>query len=159
MVPSQISFIYNVCKYYKKLGRLTGTSILQLEVDSIGQRKCARIFAWSSFPLDGTKLALSPSANREFKKWRGQRPRQHHKSMIRLAEWGKIIVLHVRHAFCCKFLTQSAKWRREIYGFEVLVQREPTAVNLSFSAFAWKPFVPSKRKCSSPILNNVSNLE
>ena len=29
-------------------------------------------------------------------------------------------VLHVRHAFCCKFLTQSAKWRREISIFEVL---------------------------------------
>ena len=80
----------------------------------------SRIFAWSSFPLDGTKLALSPSANGEFKKWRGQRPRQHHKSMIWLAEWGKIIVLHVRHSFCCKFLTQSGKWRREISIFEVL---------------------------------------
>ena len=34
---------------------------------------------------------------REFKQWRGQR--QRHKSMIWLVEGGKIIVLHVRHAF------------------------------------------------------------
>ena len=31
-------------------------------------------------------------------------------------------------------------------------QQEPAAVNLSFSALTWKPFVPSKRKCISPIL-------
>ena len=37
--------------------------------------------------------------------------------------------------------------------------RKPTAVNLSFIAFAWKPFVPRKRKCTSPILYNVTNLE
>ena len=30
-------------------------------------------------------------------------------------------------------------------------QRELTTVNLSFSAFTWKPFVPSKRKFTSPI--------
>ena len=36
------------------------------------------------------------------KKWRRQR--QRHKSMIWLVEWGKIIVLHVRHTFWCEFL-------------------------------------------------------
>mgnify|MGYP007094292375 CR=1 FL=1 len=36
---------------------------------------------------------------------------------------------------------------------------ERAAVNLSFFAFAWKPFVPSKRKCTSPILYNVINME
>jgi len=35
---------------------------------------------------------------------------------------------------------------------------ERAAVNLSFFAFALKPFVPSKRKCTSPILY-VTNLE
>ena len=36
-------------------------------------------------------------------------------------------------------------------------QRELPAVNLSLFALSWKPFVPSKRKCSSPILYNVIN--
>ena len=35
----------------------------------------------------------------------------------------------------------------------------PAAVNFLFFAFALKPFVPSKRKCTSPILYNVTNLE
>ena len=38
-------------------------------------------------------------------------------------------------------------------------KREHAAVNLSFFAFTWKPFVPSERKWSSPILYNVINLE
>ena len=38
-------------------------------------------------------------------------------------------------------------------------QRELTAVNLSFFAFTWKPFVPSKRKCTPPILYDVINVE
>ena len=39
-------------------------------------------------------------------------------------------------------------------------QREPAAVNLPFFAFTWKPFVPSKRKCTSPILYDVNiNME
>ena len=36
-------------------------------------------------------------------------------------------------------------------------QRELAAVNLF--ALSWKPFVPCKRKCSSPILYNVINTE
>ena len=55
---------------------------------------------------------------RVFKKW--LRQWQRHKSMIWLVEWGKIIVLHVRHAFWCNFLTQAAKRRREIFIFEIL---------------------------------------
>ena len=40
------------------------------------------------------------SINRELiKKWRLQRHRQRHKSMIWLIEWGKIMVLHMRHTF------------------------------------------------------------
>ena len=38
-------------------------------------------------------------------------------------------------------------------------QREPAAVYLSFSAFKWKVFLPSKRKYNSPRLYNVTNLE
>ena len=38
-------------------------------------------------------------------------------------------------------------------------QRELAAVNLSLFAFTWKPFVPSKRKCNSPILYNVNNMD
>ena len=37
-----------------------------------------------------------------------------------LTEWGKIIVLHERHAFRCNFLTKSAKWWRGFFIFEVL---------------------------------------
>ena len=62
----------------------------------------------------------SSQENREFKKWLRQRQRQRHKSMIWLVEWGKIIVLHVRHAFWCNVLTKSTKRRREIFIFEVL---------------------------------------
>ena len=39
-----------------------------------------------------------------------------------------------------------------------LRQHELAAVNLSFLAFTWKPFVPCKRKCTSPILYNVINM-
>ena len=57
---------------------------------------------------------------REFKKWRHQRQRQRHKSMLWLVERGKIIVLHVRRAFWWKFSTYSVKRQREIVIFEVL---------------------------------------
>ena len=40
--------------------------------------------------------------------------------MIWLVEQGKVIVLHVRHAFWCNFLAQAAKQRRQIFIFEVL---------------------------------------
>ena len=36
---------------------------------------------------------------REFKIWGQQRQRQRQKSIMSLVEWGKIIVLHVQHAF------------------------------------------------------------
>ena len=49
-------------------------------------------------------------------------------SMMWLVEWGKIIVLHVRHAFWCSFLTFLRFWR----------QQELAAVNLSFSGFIEK---------------------
>ena len=51
---------------------------------------------------------------------RRQRQRRRHKSIISMAEWKNIIVLHVRHAFWCNVLTYSAKRRRKIFIFEVL---------------------------------------
>ena len=59
-------------------------------------------------------------AIREFKKWRRQRQQQHHKLRVWLVERRKIIVLHVRHAFCWKFSTYSVKRRRGILIFDVL---------------------------------------
>ena len=38
-------------------------------------------------------------------------------------------------------------------------QRKLAAVILSFFASKWKPFVPSKRKCTPPILSNVIKKE
>ena len=46
-----------------------------------------------------SQLIFNPKTNREFKKWRRKRQWQHHKSMIWLVEWEKIIVPHVWHAF------------------------------------------------------------
>ena len=43
-----------------------------------------------------------------------------HKSVIWFVECGKIIVLHVQHAFSCNVLTKSTKRRREIFIPEVL---------------------------------------
>ena len=59
------------------------------------------------------------------------------KSMIRLIERAKIIVLLARHAFWFNFsLTWSAKRRRESFKFEVLpTTRARAAGNLLFSAF------------------------
>ena len=54
--------------------------------------------------------------HREFKKRRWQR----HKSLVWLVECGKIIVLHVRHAFWCNFLTSvvclMTRWNFHIWG-------------------------------------------
>ena len=91
------------------------------------------------------------SVTGEFKIWRRQRQRQRHKSMIWLVVWGKIIVLHVQHAFWCHDVKFSY--------LRFCRQLEPAAGNLSFSAFTWKPFVPSKRKYTSPSLYNITNLE
>ena len=55
--------------------------------------------------------------NREFKKWRRQRPWQRHESMIWLVEWRKIIVLHVRHAFWCNFFYVVCQTRDEKFSF------------------------------------------
>ena len=94
--------------------------------------ECARA-AW--FP----EKSLDSQESREFKKWRRQRPRQRHKSMIWMVEWGKIILLHMWHAFWCNFwrsLQENVKfsylkfwWQRKYF---------------SFSSFTWKPFVPKK---------------
>ena len=39
--------------------------------------------------------------------------------MTWLVEWGKTVVLHVRHAFWHNLFTYSAKWWREIFMFKV----------------------------------------
>ena len=38
-------------------------------------------------------------------------------------------------------------------------QHELAAVNLSVFACTWKPFVPSRRKCTPPILYNATNMK
>ena len=52
-------------------------------------------------PLKDKSLGLlsASSGNSEFKKRRPPLQRQHQKLMIWLVDWGKLIVLHVRHAF------------------------------------------------------------
>ena len=52
----------------------------------------------------------------------------------------------------------SKQWH-EIFIVEVLTTTRACTMNLSFFAFTWKPFVSSKRKCTSPILRNVTNME
>ena len=125
--------------------------------------------------------ARGPSCKRpiwEFKKWRQQRLRhrhkwmiwlpewkknqrqqQRHKSMIWLIEWRKIIVLQAQHAFWCNFWRSLPNDDVKFSFLRFCRQRELAAVNLSFFAFTWKPFVPSKRKCTPPILYNVMNME
>jgi len=58
--------------------------------------------------------------SRELKQGRRQGQRQHLKTMIWLVEWGKIIVLHVRHALKYNSLTWSAKLQWEISKLKVL---------------------------------------
>ena len=62
-----------------------------------------------------------------------------------------------RAARAARFLVQffDVACQTMTYNFR---QREPAAVNFSFSAFTGKQFVPSKRK-RSPILYNVTNME
>ena len=79
----------------------------------------------------------SSQENREFKKWLRQRQRQRHKSMIWLVEWGKIIVLHVRHAFWCNFWRSLSDDDVKFAYLRLRRQRESAAVDLSFSMFTW----------------------
>ena len=94
---------------------------------------------------------------REFKIWRRQR--QRHKSIIWLVERRKLIVLHVQHAFGAMFWRSLPNDNVKFSYLTFWRQRELAAVNLSFFAVIWKIFVPSKRKCTSPILYNVTNME
>ena len=94
---------------------------------------------------------------REFKIWRRQR--QRHKSIIWLVERRKLIVLHVQHAFGAMFWRSLPNDNVKFSYLTFWRQRELAAVNLSFFAVTWKIFVPSKRKCTSPILYNVTNME
>ena len=58
---------------------------------------------------------------REFWHQRRERQRQCHKLRIWLVECGKTIVLHVRHALVNKSVPSSAKQRREVTKFTVLM--------------------------------------
>ena len=95
----------------------------------------------------------------KFKIWRRQRQRQRHKSMISLVEWRKIIVLQGQHAFGAMFWRSLPNDKVKFSYLRFWRQRELAAVNLSLFAFTWKPFVPSKRKCTPPILYDVTNME
>ena len=83
-----------------------------------------------------------------------------------LIGWIKWIRKNIRATRAARFLLQFFDKRsrpNKVVKFSYLWfwrQREPAAVNLSFFAFTWKPFVPSKRKCTSPILYDVNiNME
>ena len=49
---------------------------------------------------------------------------------------------------------QTTTWNFQSY--LRLWRRQPAAVNLSSFAFTWKPFVLGKRKCTSPVLYNMT---
>ena len=83
---------------------------------------------------------------REFKKWRRQLPRQRHKLMIWLVEWGKIIVLHVRHDFLYNSWRSLPKDDVKFSYLRFWRQRKSAAINFSFSGFTSKAFVPKKQK-------------
>jgi len=57
-----------------------------------------------------------------------------------------------RAARAARFLVQFFDVDSKFSYLRFWRQHEPAAANLSFYDFAWKPFVPSKRKCSSPIV-------
>ena len=62
-------------------------------------------------------IILPHSTNHIINKWHQQR--QRHKSMIWLVECGKIIVLHVRHAFWCNFfhvVCITTTWKFQFWG-------------------------------------------
>ena len=84
------------------------------------------------------------------KKWPQQWPRQCHKSMIWLVQWGKIIMLHVWHAIVCNFLTYCLK---QFSFLRFRQQCEPAAVKLSFIlCFSIKTIkiCAKQEKCTSP---------
>jgi len=67
--------------------------------------------------------------SREFRK-RQQQPQRRHESMIWLAEWGKIIVLHVRHAFFVKMFGRSQPNKDMKMSYLRFWRRGPAVVNL-----------------------------
>ena len=90
---------------------------------------------------------------RQLTKWRRERQRQRRKSLIWLVECGRII-----GCCTCGTLFGAIFWRslpNDDVKFSYLSfwrQHEPAAMNLSFSASTWKPFVPIKWKHTSSIL-------
>ena len=100
------------------------------------------------------------TAIREFKKWRRQRQRQRHKLRLWLVERGKIIVLHVRHAYWWKFSTYSVK-RRSTWNFnfwgsvDIAYQQQYIFHSLPLHEnHSWQ----TSEKCTLPILYNVTNI-
>ena len=79
---------------------------------------------------------------REFKKRRRLRQRQRQKAVILLLKRGKMLVLHVRHAFLNISLPYWSKLLREMTKFKVLTTTWTTTVNLSVSLFTSNPSVP-----------------
>ena len=67
----------------------------------------------------------------------------------------KLIVLHVWNAFWRGLPNDDVKF--SYLRFERQCNTE--AINLSLSAFTWKSFLPSKRKCTSLVLYNVTNMD
>ena len=79
--------------------------------------------------------------------------------MTWLVEWGKIIVLHERLALyqiCLKYLPNNDV---KFSYLTVCRQHEPAAVNLFFSAFTWKSFVPIKWEDTSHLSFNITNMK
>ena len=93
---------------------------------------CKRRFRQACTKLRNTRVARSVQQIKipacgvvSCRHWRAKQPRRQQqrrcqKIMIWLVEWGKIIVLHLQHAFMYNCLRYFAKWRREISEFNVL---------------------------------------
>ena len=132
----------NFCMYIMKAAR---RDLFRMYILFSRYKSCDNTQGDWSFVLLIKKSACT-ILNREFKKWRRQRPRQYHKLMIWLIEWGKIIVLHVRHDFWCNFWCSLPKDDVTFSYLRFWRQRESAAINFSFSALTWKAFVPKKQK-------------
>ena len=111
---------FNVPYPWAKFGHLNFWRLDCSNSRPLGPKYCSNAlsYRWISLsnPPPEEQASSAPVAfnTRDFKIWRRHLQWQHHKSMIWLVEWRKIIVLHVRHGFRCNF------WRSlPIFIFEV----------------------------------------
>ena len=118
-------------------------------------------FSYSHFSAS-LREGWSLKDNSEFQKLqRLQQLWQYYKSMISLVEWQKLIILHMQHElfeanFSCGLPNNKVKFSF----LRFWQQCKPSAINLPFSAFAWKPCAPRQwwvHQC--PKLYNVTNME